>query len=78
MKVFRVYVDNCDYDEFDGCIVVAESIEDVKSMMKHTTKYGHRTYIDDGVWFNDRQGQIKIAEVDLTRKGVILSSFNAG
>ena len=34
MKVYYVYVDKCDYDEYDGLVVVAENEDRVLEMVK--------------------------------------------
>lgn len=89
MKVFKVFVDKCSYDEYDSCVVVAESIEAVWAMMEHREDEDYPsenawrfipTDSDDGfpTFFYDHQGTIHIEEVDLNTPGVVLSSFNAG
>lgn len=70
MKVYYVYVDKCDYDEYDGLVVVAENEDRVLEMVKGG--YFGKSY------FAEWQGEIHIEEVDLTREHIILESFNAG
>lgn len=82
MKVFNVWVDKVDYDDYDSCIVVAESVEAVRAMMERDDShplYPHYNGWRIGeVYFRDWQGEIHIEEIDLNTPGVILSSFNAG
>lgn len=76
MKCFMVYVDKFDYDEYDACVVLADSEEEVRNMFKREKTYdGYTTKIED-VYFDDHQGEIHIKEV--TEKGLVLASFNAG
>lgn len=77
MKCYIVYVDKFDYDEYDACVVLADSEEEVRNMFKREEYYaGHITRIEEDVHFYDHQGKIHIEEV--TEKGLVLASFNAG
>lgn len=84
MKVFKVWVDSCDYDEFDGAVVVAESEEDVRSRLVHNDALGKTRFmlgrLDVLEWFEfyDCQGEIHIEEVPTDKVAVILTSYNAG
>ena len=69
MKVYYVYPDRCDYDQFDGLVIVAENEERVLVMVENGYYYGY---------FNKNQGKIHIEEVDLTSEHIVLESFNAG
>lgn len=74
MKCFLIYVKEYDYDEYNEVVVLAESKEEVREMFIKDEGY---TYIgEDGPWFHDSQGKIYIEE--MTKKGVVSSSFNAG
>lgn len=74
MKCFLVYVKEYDYDQYNEVVVLAESKEEVRKMFIKNEDY---TYIGkDGPWFHDSQGKIYIKE--MTKKGVVSSSFNAG
>ena len=75
MKVYYVYPDKYDYDQFDGLVVVAENKENVLSMIENGGCSGY--YFNDG-YFKKNQGKIHIEEVDLTFEHVVLESFNAG
>ena len=70
MKVYYVYADRYDYDDFDGLVVVAEDKDRVLEMVK--VGYFGKCY------FNEWQGEIHIEEVDLTKEHIVLESFNAG
>lgn len=70
MKVYRVYVDDWDYDEFDAVVVVAENEDKALAMVENG--YHDRCY------FEKWQGEIHVEEVDLTYEHVVLESFNAG
>ena len=76
MKCFLVYVKDYDYDQYDSVAVLAESKEEVREMF---IKDGEYTYIGehlDGPWFHKSQGKIYIEE--MTKKGIVCASFNAG
>lgn len=79
MKVFKVWTDNYDYDEYDSCIVVAESIEEIKQSITYYNSYCIiYEHTPNSIFFKNYQGEIHIKEVDLTKKGIICASFNAG
>lgn len=71
MKVYNVYPDRYDYDQYDGVVIVAENEAQVLEMLKNPP-YGGAAY------FGSSQGEIHIEEVDLTKPSVVLASFNAG
>lgn len=64
MKVYYVYPDDYDYDDFDGFIVVAENEYRALAMVKDK--------------FEKHQGEIHVEEEDLTTEHIALGSFNAG
>jgi hypothetical protein len=71
MKLYYVYADDYDYDDFDSVVVVAENEDRALEM------------INNGGWsgegyFREHQGEIHIEEVDLTVEHIVLESFNAG
>jgi hypothetical protein len=70
MKVYHVYVDDYDYDEYDAIVVVAENEDNALNMVKNG-------YFD-GCYFKETQGEIHIEEVDLAKEHIVLTSFNAG
>lgn len=82
MKVFKVSAESFGYDEYDSCIVVAESKDAVRKMIKEKAILGSisRILIGDSVVcrFESDQGKIFIEEIDLTKQDVILASYNAG
>lgn len=70
MKVYLIYVDDWDYDEYDAIVVVAEN-EERALAMANSGNWG-------GSYFKNRQGEIHVKEVDLTTEHIVLVSFNAG
>lgn len=70
MKVYHVYVDDYDWDEFDAIIVVAENEDRALEIVKN----GYY----DGCYFKEEQGEIHVEEIDLTYEHIVLESFNAG
>lgn len=70
MKVYYVYVNDWDYDDFDALVVVAEN-EDRALEIVNSGYW-------DGCYFKEYQGEIHIEEVDLTKEYVVITSYNAG
>jgi hypothetical protein len=70
MKVYRVWADKFDYDDYDAVVVVAEN-EDRALEIVNCAHYGKS-------YFKEWQGKIHIEEVDLTKEYVVIESFNAG
>lgn len=65
MRVYSVWTDKWDYDEYDGFVVVAKDKESALAMV-----IGN---------FNKRQrDSIHVEEVDLTTEHMVLGSYNAG
>lgn len=65
MKVYSVWTDKCDYDEYDEFVVVAKDEGSALAMVIGS--------------FNERQrDSIHVEEVDLTIEHMVLGSFNAG
>ena len=71
MKVYLITPEYCDYDEYDGLVVTAENKEEALALIEENNKYNME-------FFKKRQGHISIQEIDLTKKQIILTSFNAG
>lgn len=65
MKVYSVWTDKWDYDEYDEFIVVANNEDSALTMVIGSFEEYQRPYIH-------------IKEVDLTTEHVVLGSFNAG
>ena len=65
MKVYSVWTDKLDYDEFDEFVVVAKDEEIALEMVIGSFNEWQRDYIH-------------VEEVDLTVSHVVLGSFNAG
>ena len=86
MKVFKVWVDKCDYDTYDSFVCVANSEDEIKKCIS-VDKYNQRVVdmsgnddYEDCIWFYDFQGEIHIEEVNLNvdKPYIVCSSYNAG
>ena len=89
LKVFRVWADDCGYDQFDSFIIVGMDKESVLKQFEIDDE-GDRVYqglINDlpqgecrrlKNYFEPDQGEIHIEEIDITTPALILGSFNAG
>ena len=86
MKVFKVWVDKCDYDTYDSFVCVANSEDEIRSHIS-IDRYNCRVIgmsgnddYEDSVWFEDFQGEIHIEEVNLNvdKPYIVCSSYNAG
>ena len=86
MKVFKVWVDKCDYDTYDSFVCVANSEDEIRNCIS-IDEYNCRVIdmsgnddYEDSVWFQDFQGEIHIEEVNLNvdKPYIVCSSYNAG
>ena len=86
MKVFKVWVDKCDYDTYDSFVCVANSEDEIRKCIS-IDEYNERVVdmsgnddYEDFVWFQDFQGEIHIEEVNLNvdKPYIVCSSYNAG
>ena len=86
MKVFKVWVDKCDYETYDSFVCVANSEDEIRSHIS-LNQYGGRVITMDGneayencITFYDFQGEIHIEEVNLNVDNpyIVCSSYNAG
>ena len=86
MKVFKVWVDKCDYDTYDSFVCVANSEDEIRSCIS-IDKYNRRVVdmsgnddYEDCIWFDEFQGEIHIEEVNLNvdKPYIVCSSYNAG
>ena len=86
MKVFKVWVDKCDYETYDSFVCVANSEEEIRKCIS-VDRYNRRVVdmsgnddYEDSVWFDDFQGEIHIEEVNLNvdKPYIVCSSYNAG
>ena len=69
--------DYVDWDEYDSCVVLAESPEKALQMAKD--HYGTRWACGWGVRFDGTGGwDVTVSEIDTSEARVILGSFNAG
>ena len=86
MKVFKVWVDKCDYGTYDAFVCVANSEDEIRKCIS-SDEYNERVVdmsgnddYEDSVWFQDFQGEIHIEEVNLNvdKPYIVCSSYNAG
>lgn len=86
MRVFKVWVDKCDYETYDSFVCVANSEDEIKKCIS-IDEYNERVIdmsgnddYEDSVWFHDFQGEIHIEEVNLNvdKPYIVCSSYNAG
>lgn len=71
-KLFLLKAEFTDYDEYNGIVIVADNIQEVKEIVNKGC-YGDN-------YFNDDQGEITYTEIDLNEatSGVVLDSYLAG
>lgn len=74
MKLFKVYVEEIEYDSYDAFVVVAESEEAAIKMVRSKEEEPLEREAME-LFFSK---EIKVEVIDLDRPGVILESFNAG
>ena len=86
MKVFKVWVDECDYDTYDSFVCVANSEDEIRNHIS-VDRYNCRVIdmrgndnYEDSVKFEEFQGEIHIEEVNLNvdKPYIVCSSYNAG
>ena len=86
MKVFKVWVDKCDYDTYDSFVCVANSEDEIrkciridKNSRRVVNMSGNEAY-ESYVAFEEFQGEIHIEEVNLNvdKPYIVCSSYNAG
>ena len=86
MKVFKVWVDEWDYDTYDSFVCVANSEDEIRNCIS-IDEYNERVVdmsgnddYEDSVCFQDFQGEIHIEEVNLNvdKPYIVCSSYNAG
>ena len=86
MKVFKVWVDKCDYGTYDSFVCVANSEDEIRNCIS-IDEYNERVINMDGneayencITFDDFQGEIHIEEVNLNvdKPYIVCSSYNAG
>ena len=85
MKVFKVWVDKCDYDTYDSFVCVANGEDEIRNHIS-IDRYNERVVdmsgnddYEDSVWFQEFQGEIHIEEVNLNvdKPYIVCSSYNA-
>ena len=86
MKVFKVWVDKCDYDTYASFVCVANSEDEIRNCTsidklnrRVINMSGNEAY-EQYVMFEDYQGEIHIEEVNLNvdKPYIVCSSYNAG
>ena len=86
MKVFKVWVDEWFYDDYDSFVCVANSEDEIRNHIR-VDRYNRRVIdmsgneaYEDSVKFEDFQGEIHIEEVNLNvdKPYIVCSSYNAG
>lgn len=86
MKVFKVWVDKCDYDTYDSFVCVANSEDEIRKCIsidrqkrRVVDMSGNEAY-ENYITFDDFQGEIHIEEVnlDVDKPYIVCSSYNAG
>ena len=86
MKVFKVWVDKCDYDTYDSFVCVANSEDEIRNHIS-VDRYNRRIIDmsgndnhEDSIKFEEFQGEIHIEEVNLNvdKPYIVCSSYNAG
>ena len=86
MKVFKVWVDKWDYDNYDAFVCVANSEEEIRNCIsidrynRRVIDMGGNDNYEDIVKFEECQGEIHIEEVNLNvdKPYIVCSSYNAG
>ena len=86
MKVFKVWVDELDYDTYDSFVCVANSEDEIRSCISLDRQKRRIIHMDGNeayesyVAFDDFQGEIHIEEVNLNvdKPYIVCSSYNAG
>ena len=86
MKVFKVWVDKCDYDTYDSFVCVANSEDEIRSHISIDRQKRRIIHMDGNeayenyITFYDSQGEIYIEEVNLNvdKPYIVCSSYNAG
>ena len=86
MKVFKVWVDEWDYDNYDSFVCVANSEDEIRNHIsidrynRRVIDMGGNDNYEDIVKFEDFQGEIHIEEVNLNvdKPYIVCSSYNAG
>ena len=86
MKVFKVWVDKWDYDNYDAFVCVANSEDEIRSHISIDRQKRRIIHMDGNeayenhVTFYDFQGEIHIEEVNLNvdKPYIVCSSYNVG
>lgn len=78
MKIFKVWVEDCDYDEYDAAIIIAESAEEIRANFVRDEFDGSLAFAGEDLFFKDEQGEIHIDEIDTNHAGLLLASYHAG
>ena len=76
MRAYLVSIDNCDYDEYDAFVVVAAGEDDARALVAE--RFAPNSSYDHYKRQREAFATATVVEVDLTRRGEVLGSFNAG
>ena len=86
MKVFKVWVDEWFYDDYDSFVCVENNEDEIRNHIS-VDRYNRRVVdmsgneaYEDSVAFEESQGEIHIEEVNLNvdKPYIVCSSYNAG
>jgi len=72
MNVYLIEASQCDWDEFDSCVVVAANERAARAMAMDSA------LTEDNCYFAEHQLPLKVTKIELDKHGIIHSSFNAG
>ena len=86
MKVFKVWVDKWDYDDYDSFVCVANSEDEIRNCSSIDRQKRRIIHMDGNeayenyITFEDFQGEIHVEEVNLNvdKPYIVCSSYNAG
>lgn len=87
MKLFKVWVDNVEYDTYDSFVCIARSEDEIWDSIKINKRNERVSQLMDNegfmdsVSFDDFQGEIHIEEINLDEVSapyIVLASYNAG
>lgn len=78
MKLYLVYTDKYDWDEYDSCAVLAKNEEEAIELC---TTAGNKCFchvIYQPLFGKRTKDNLHVIEIDTKQKGIICASFNAG
>ena len=83
MNLYRIYIEDYDYDMYDSAIVAASSIEEARNINPRNGRkinWAGKKFHNTWVRSPDKVGVEYIGQADekFSKPGVVLASFNAG